>query len=122
MTILGGTFQFESDAFIAVSGSQFDILLDGKAFDHHIVIYIRNGQKLAIRQTTSGARCYLCVRGGIEVENYLSGKTTHVLTGMGGHYGRALKKGDTLSACVDMHTSVKLGFKDAGTSLFFYCK
>ena len=35
MTILGGTFQFESDAFIAVSGSQFDILLDGKTFDHH---------------------------------------------------------------------------------------
>lgn len=33
-----------------------------------------------------------------------------------------LKKGDTLSACEDMHTSVKLGFKDAGTSLFFYCK
>jgi tetratricopeptide (TPR) repeat protein len=33
-----------------------------------------------------------------------------------------LKKGDTLSACEDMHTSVKLGFKDAGTSLFFNCK
>ena len=96
MTILGGTFQFESDAFIAVSGSQFDVLLDGKAFEHQKGIYVRKGQKLAIRQTTSGARCYLCVRGGIEVENYLSAKTTHVLSGMGGHYGRALKKGDTL--------------------------
>ena len=96
MTILGGTFQFESDAYIAVSGSQFDALLDGKAFEHQKGIYVRKGQKLAIGQTTAGARCYLCVRGGIEVENYLSAKTTHVLTGMGGHYGRALKKGDTL--------------------------
>ena len=43
-----------------------------------------------------GARCYLCVRGGIDVPPVLGSRSTHLLTGMGGHCGRALRRGDVL--------------------------
>lgn len=46
--------------------------------------------------TRSGARCYLCVQGGIEVKPFLGSASTHLLSGLGGHEGRALRKGDVL--------------------------
>jgi antagonist of KipI len=36
------------------------------------------------------------VRGGIEVKFFLGSASTHILSGLGGHEGRALRKGDTL--------------------------
>jgi antagonist of KipI len=44
----------------------------------------------------SGARCYLCVRGGIAVPLVMGSASTHVLSGLGGLEGRPLRKGDVL--------------------------
>jgi biotin-dependent carboxylase-like uncharacterized protein len=38
----------------------------------------------------------LCVQGGIEVKEFLGSASTHLLSGLGGYAGRALKKGDLL--------------------------
>src|SRR5579862_3522811 len=46
--------------------------------------------------TRTGARCYLCVHGGIQVKPFLGSASTHLLSGLGGHQGRALRKGDAL--------------------------
>jgi antagonist of KipI len=46
--------------------------------------------------TRSGARCYLCVLGGIIVPPLLNSASTHLLSGLGGFEGRALRKGDLL--------------------------
>jgi antagonist of KipI len=46
--------------------------------------------------TRSGARCYLCVRGGIDVKGFLGSASTHLLSGLGGFEGRALRKGDVI--------------------------
>ncbi len=46
--------------------------------------------------TRSGARCYLCVQGGIAVTPFLGSASTHLLSGLGGHEGRPLRKGDML--------------------------
>jgi antagonist of KipI len=54
------------------------------------------GQTLRMGPTHSGARCYLCVRGGIEVKDFLGSASTHLLSGLGGYEGRALRKGDVL--------------------------
>jgi antagonist of KipI len=43
-----------------------------------------------------GARCYLAVKGGIDVTNVFSSKTTHLTSKMGGIDGRALIKDDQL--------------------------
>ncbi|HTQ59630.1 MAG TPA: biotin-dependent carboxyltransferase family protein, partial [Candidatus Solibacter sp.] len=46
--------------------------------------------------TRDFARCYLCVAGGIQVEAFLGSASTHLLSGLGGWQGRALRKGDVL--------------------------
>ncbi|MBC8345571.1 MAG: biotin-dependent carboxyltransferase family protein [Candidatus Marinimicrobia bacterium] len=96
LTILGGDFKFESHAFIALSGSEFEAHLDGESFQNNEGIYVRSGQILSVGQSKEGARTYLCVRGGVDVPYYLSGKTTHVMSKMGGLNGRQLEKGDSI--------------------------
>jgi antagonist of KipI len=57
----------------------------------------RPGQVLRLRPTRSGARSYLCVQCGIAVKPFLGSASTHILSGLGGFEGRALRKGDVLN-------------------------
>lgn len=58
--------------------------------------YIEAGTTLRLGPVQSGARCYLCVRGGIDVPLWLGSASTHILSGLGGFQGRALRRGDVL--------------------------
>ena len=96
MTLLGGTFVFPERALLALTGSDFDAALDGKPVELRSSFEAKAGQTLRLGPTRTGARCYLCVQGGIRVELFLGSASTHVLSGLGGHEGRALRKGDAL--------------------------
>jgi len=97
MTLLGGTFVFPEGALLALAGSDFGATLDGKPVELWTSFEARAGRALRLGPTRSGARCYLCVRGGIEVKLFLGSASTHILSGLGGHEGRALRKGDALN-------------------------
>jgi antagonist of KipI len=97
MTLLGGTFLFPDGGTVALAGSDFGATLDGVAVEMWTAVEVRPGQTLQVGATRSGARCYLCVRGGIAVELFLGSASTHVLSGLGGFAGRALQKGDVLA-------------------------
>jgi antagonist of KipI len=96
MTLLGGTFFFPDAATIALTGADFGATLDGAAVPLWTSTPVKPGQALQTGATLTGARCYLCVRGGIEVKPFLGSASTHLLSGLGGHEGRALRKGDVL--------------------------
>jgi biotin-dependent carboxylase-like uncharacterized protein len=97
MTLLGGTFVFPQPAMAALTGSDFGAMLDGSPAGLRTSFEIRAGQTLRLGPTWTGARCYLCVQGGIEVNLFLGSASTHILSGLGGLDGRALKKGDVLN-------------------------
>jgi antagonist of KipI len=97
MTLTGDTVLFHSDAFIALAGSKFKINLDEKPFPFWSGTYIRAGQVLTIGSTLNGARCYLCVRGGLQVKKIINSTSTHLTSGMGGLNGSILKKGNRLA-------------------------
>jgi antagonist of KipI len=96
MTLLGGAFAFPEGATPALTGSDFGATLDGAPVNPWRSIEVKSGQTLCVGPTRSGARCYLCVQGGIEVPPLLGSASTHLLSGLGGHEGRALRKGDLL--------------------------
>jgi len=96
MTLLGGTFTFPQGAVIAQTGSDFAATLDGAPVDLWTSIEANSGQTLCVGSTRSGARCYLCIQGGIAVNPLLGSASTHLLSGLGGFEGRALRKGDVL--------------------------
>jgi antagonist of KipI len=96
MTLLGGTFVFPEHAEIALTGADFRATLDNERVDLWSSAEVRAGQTLRLETTHAGARCYLCVRGGIAVKFFLGSASTHLLSGLGGFEGRALRKGDVL--------------------------
>lgn len=96
MTLLGGTFLFPDGAVIALAGAEFSATVDGAPLVMWTACEIRPGATLRIGGAQSGARCYLCVRGGIAVPLLLGSASTHILTGLGGFVGRPLKRGDIL--------------------------
>lgn len=97
MTLLGGTFVFPEGALLAIAGAEFGATLDGEAIETWVSYEAKPGQTLQVGATRSGGRCYLCVRGGIAVPLFLGSASTHVLSGLGGLDGRALRKGDLLA-------------------------
>jgi biotin-dependent carboxylase-like uncharacterized protein len=97
MTLHGGTFRFPMSAVIALTGSHFDATLDGVPVAPWTSFLANLCQTLRVGPTLSGARCYLCVRGGISVQPFLGSASTHLLSGLGGYEGRALRKGDVLT-------------------------
>ena len=94
MTLLGGTFVFPDGAIGALAGSEFGATLDGAPIQPWTSFEIDRGQTLRAGPTQSGARCYLCVSGGVAVKSFLGSASTHLLSGLGGFEGRPLKKGD----------------------------
>ncbi len=97
MTLLGGAFLFPEGGILALTGSDFGATLDNVPVDPWMSLEARPSQTLRLGPTRSGARSYLCVQGGIVVKPFLGSASTHILSGLGGFKGRALRKGDVLS-------------------------
>lgn len=96
MTLLGGTFRFPQGGVVALAGSEFEAKVEGEMVEPWTAREMRPGDALRVGPTRSGARCYLCVQGGIAVKPFLGSASTHLLTGLGGYAGRAVRKGDLL--------------------------
>ena len=71
MTLVGGTFLFPERSVVAFAGSDFGATLDDVAVDMWTSVEVRSGQTLRTGPTRTGARCYLSVRGGIDVKLFL---------------------------------------------------
>ena len=96
MTLVGGHFSFSQDATIALAGSDFCASADDRPLAPWQSHRIRGGERVAVRATRDGARCYLCIGGKIDVPPFLGSASTHLLSGLGGLHGRALRQGDVL--------------------------
>jgi len=96
MTLLGGTFTFDRSTVIAIAGSDFSPTVDGRPAPLWTAVEVRSGGTLALGATRDGARCVLCVGGGIAIAPVLGSASTHLTTGLGGVAGRALRAGDVL--------------------------
>jgi antagonist of KipI len=97
MTLIGGSFLFPEGGTIALAGSDFGATLNDQAVSPWKAVKISSGQILRLGPTRTGARCYLCVQGGIEVKSFLGSASMHILSGLGGFEGRALRKRDVLN-------------------------
>jgi len=96
MTLVGGRYRFPEGGVIALAGADFGAKLDGQPVEMWVAHAVRPGGTLEMGLTRAGARCYLCIAGGIQVEHFLGSASTHLLSGLGGFAGRGLRKGDVL--------------------------
>jgi antagonist of KipI len=97
VTMMGPHLRFESETAFAVTGADFRLTLDDTTVDMNRRIEAKAGALLRFGERFRGARAYVAVSGGIDVPEVLGSRSTHLLTGMGGHHGRALRAGDVLA-------------------------
>ena len=97
ITLSGPTLRFNTDAVMAVTGATIPLQLDGIDQPMHTALLIKAGSRLSLGTIAgAGARSYLCLRGGLQLPDYLGSKSTFTLGQFGGHGGRALRTGDVL--------------------------
>lgn len=96
VTLLGPELEFEDERVVAVTGADFEITLDGKPVLAGAPFMVSAESHLRFGPRRRGARAYLAIRGGVAVPPVLGSRATHLISGMGGFGGRALKAGDRL--------------------------
>jgi antagonist of KipI len=96
VTLMGPTITFEGPASFAVTGGAFALELDGVPISMNSPIATRHGGSLRFGARSKGARAYIAISGGVQVPEVFNSRSTHLLTRMGGHQGRALRSGDRL--------------------------
>jgi antagonist of KipI len=96
ITLVGPHVRFDANAVFAVTGAECRMTLDDATIEMNRAIEAKAGSVLKIGERLRGARAYVAVSGGIDVPEVLGSRSTHVLTGMGGLEGRALRTGDAL--------------------------
>jgi antagonist of KipI len=96
VTLMGPHIRFETATAFAVTGADFQLTLDDAPVAMNRALEARSGAVLKFGERSRGARAYVALRGGIDVPQILGSRSTHVLTGMGGLDGRALRTGDAL--------------------------
>ena len=88
MTLAGGQFAFDGAVVISVTGSDFE-----SPVPLWQPVEIPNGAVVRFGPSRSGARCYLSVRGGLDVPLVMGSASVHLMTGVG---GQPLRRGDAL--------------------------
>jgi KipI family sensor histidine kinase inhibitor len=96
LTLGGGEFEVLAPCDIVVSGAECEVVCGGRVLLPHIPWHLDTGDLLRVGSARRGARVYLCVQGGVQVESVLGSCSTDIRGGMGGFEGRALRPGDIL--------------------------
>ncbi len=94
ITLVGPELVASEARPIAVTGAVFELMVEGRAVASGGPVVLPAGAVLTFGRRLEGARAYLAVAGGIDVPPLLGSRATHLLSGMGGLEGRALRAGD----------------------------
>ncbi|RSN23862.1 allophanate hydrolase [Amycolatopsis sp. WAC 01416] len=106
--VLGGlVLRFSARATVAVTGAPCSITAGGRAFGPDSPIPVGPGDELVLGMASQGLRCYVAVRGGIDVPPVLGARATDTLGKLG---PPALSAGMTLPVGeqVSTHPAVDL--------------
>jgi antagonist of KipI len=97
ITLQGPRLRFDGATRIAITGADIDAHVDGIAIPGWRPVDLPAGSELVLGPCRRGARAYLAVAGGFEVERLLGSAGTDLRAGFGGVDGRALVAGDRLA-------------------------
>ncbi|MBV9217464.1 MAG: biotin-dependent carboxyltransferase family protein [Acidobacteria bacterium] len=88
--------ELRDDHFFAVGGADLGGMLDDKPIDNWRPHRASKGSILRFTSRVSGARAYLAIAGGLELNPWLGSTSTNLAAKVGGLEGRALRTGDII--------------------------
>lgn len=83
VTLGGLTLTPDSSIIVAVTGAATTVSLDGRGVGWGAMIEVPAGARLTVDVPTLGARNYVAIRGGIDVDVELGSRATDTLSGVG---------------------------------------
>lgn len=89
-------FVFKRDAWIALTGADFNAHIGNEPVWCGWRTHIKAGQQLSLRGGNSGMRAYLAVDGGLDVPVVMGSRSTDLSAQMGGFQGKQLENGDNI--------------------------
>src|SRR5262249_30510385 len=95
-TLIGPRLEFGDARWVAVTGAAMPVTLDGTAMPGWAAFEVEPGKVLRLGPAASGVRAYIALSGGIDTTPVLGSRSTYLRGQLGGHQGRALRKGDVL--------------------------
>ena len=96
-TLIGPDLRFGQETIVAIAGGDLWPMLDGAEVPIGAPLRCPSGSVLRFGDRRSGARTYVALDGGVEVDPVLGSRATHVMSRMGGVQGRALRAGDRVA-------------------------
>ena len=87
---------FTENALIALGGADFGGQIGSDKIKNWRRIFVEKGSILNFPEKIFGNRCYLAVKGGFKIENWLGSASTNLKAQIGGFDGRQLKKDDEI--------------------------
>ena len=91
-------FEFTENALIAITGADFTPYINNDPANCWQPYYVTAGSLLHFGQLKWGSRCYLSIRNGFDIPEWLDSYSTHLKANAGGFKGRRLLSGDDLPA------------------------
>jgi len=106
MVIIGPSLKILDNLTISLTGADLTPKINGSSIPLWESIDVLSESILEFGTAINGARCYLAVKGGIDVPVVLGSRSTYLRGGFGGFEGRALKTGDRINILSDDTQSV----------------
>ena len=94
MTLTGPTIDFSSACCIAIAGADLSPKINDEPAAMNRPLILREGDRLSFGARVRGARAYLAIHGGYQLDPVLNSTSTYLRSAMGGYHGRALKRDD----------------------------
>jgi antagonist of KipI len=120
MTVTGPVIQFEHTACIALAGADLSPTINGKPIPMHRPLIVQPADTLRFGERRHGARTYMALHGGADIEAVLNSYSTQLRGQLGGYKGRALKTGDTIAFRQSLRTEQAKQLQDTLDSSRFH--
>ncbi|WP_444903762.1 biotin-dependent carboxyltransferase family protein [Microbulbifer sp. CnH-101-E] len=90
LTLTGPVIRFECDISIAITGAQFNVLLNKITVENYKVIKVKRGDILEFGRLLSGTRAYIGLSAKISTPQAFNSVSTHLISHFGGNKGKAI--------------------------------
>jgi biotin-dependent carboxylase-like uncharacterized protein len=96
ITLVGPTLTVLEGGWAALAGADLQARVDGEPWPPGTARKLLAGSVVSFGRAVRGARAYLAFAGGLDVPPVLGSRSTDLVSGFGGFFGRALAPGDRI--------------------------
>lgn len=108
VTLVGPVLKIEEDVLIAITGGDLSPTINGEPVPLWKPIVVKRGSIIKFGPCKTGCRSYIAVGGGFDLPEVMGSRSTYLRAQIGGLWGRALEKRDSLALRAPSKFSLKI--------------